>query len=74
MEEFMSGTVKKVLDQIIQVRSNGNQVLVQTTKTKLILKGLNPDQFTPQTEDDPATIGKVLAIANEMGVVIKGIA
>ena len=64
----MSGTVKKVIDQIITIRANGNPTLVQTTKTKLIIKGLNPDRFTLQTEDDPAMVAKAYAAAKEMGI------
>jgi hypothetical protein len=72
MENIMSGTVKKVIDQIIAARANGNPTLVQTTKTKLILKGLNPDRYTHQTEDDSTSIAKVYAIAKEMGIDITG--
>jgi hypothetical protein len=38
------------------------------TKTKLILKGLNPDKFTAATPDDPAIISKVIEVSREMGV------
>jgi len=69
----MSGTVKKVLDQIISARSGGNPTLALTTKTKLIIKGLNPDEFTFQTEDNPATVEKAFIIAKEMGIELKGI-
>jgi hypothetical protein len=72
MENIMSGTVKKVIDQIIATRSNGNPTLVQTTKTKLILKGLNPDRYTPQTEDDQVSVAKAYAIAKEMGIELTG--
>lgn len=69
----MSGKVKKIIDQIITERSKGNTTLVQTTKTKLILKGLNPDRFTLETEDDPTTIAKAIAVAADMGIELKGI-
>jgi len=41
----MAGQIKKMLDQIISKRSNGNALVISTTKTKLVLKGLNPDQL-----------------------------
>jgi hypothetical protein len=66
----MTGTVKKVIDQIIAVRSKGAPTLVQTTKTKLILKGLNPERFTLLTPDDPALVAKAYAAAREMGIEI----
>ena len=69
----MSGTVKKVIDQIIALRAKGNPTLIMTTRTKLTLKGLYPDQFTLQTEDNPETIAKAIAIAKEMGIELHGI-
>jgi hypothetical protein len=66
----MSGTVKKYIDQIIAARSHGEAVLASTTRTKLRLKGVDPDKFTPQTPDDNAMIAKVRAIATEMSVTL----
>jgi len=64
----MPGQIKQMLDSVLQQRSNGNSVVLNTTKTKLILKGLNPDKFTLASPDDSAVISKVRAIAAELGV------
>ena len=64
----MAGKVKRIIDEIISQRSNGNPTFIMTTRTKLILKGINPDKFTAATEDDPAMIQKVMAVARDMGV------
>ncbi|MCE5265689.1 MAG: hypothetical protein LLG97_19445 [Deltaproteobacteria bacterium] len=64
----MAGKVKRIIDEIISQRSGGNPTLAMTTKTKLILKGLNPDKFSFSSEDDPAMIQKALAVARDMGV------
>jgi hypothetical protein len=64
----MAGQVKKMLDLIILKRSNGNPVLETTTKTKLIMKGLNPEKFTISSPDDPAIVAKVKALAGELGI------
>ena len=66
----MAGKVKRIIDEIISQRSNGNPTFILTTKTKLILKGLNPDKFTVLSDDDPATVQKALAVAKEMGVTL----
>ncbi|HOC58865.1 MAG: hypothetical protein KBA28_11370 [Syntrophaceae bacterium] len=66
----MAGQVKKMLDQIILKKSNGNTVIMSTTKTKLILKGLNPDKFTALSEDNADIIKKVREVAAEMGVAV----
>lgn len=64
----MAGQIKKMLDQIIMQKSNGNPTIMAVIKTKLILKGLNPDKFTAQTEDNFELIKKVREAAQEMGV------
>ena len=67
---IMAGQIKKMLDQIISKRSNGNALVISTTKTKLVLKGLNPDQFTANSEDNADIIKKVREVAAEMGVAL----
>ncbi|HUI82349.1 MAG TPA: hypothetical protein VLY24_30710 [Bryobacteraceae bacterium] len=64
----MAGHIKQMIDSIIEQRSKGNATLALTTKTKLVLKGLNPDRFNAGSPDDPAGIAKVQAIAAELGV------
>jgi len=64
----MPGRIKQIIDQIVRQRAGNDAVLVDTTKTKLILKGVNPDRFTVQSPDDPAVIEKLKIIATEMGV------
>ncbi len=64
----MAGKIKKMLDTIIASKSGGNPTLAAATTTKLILKGLNPNKFTGQSDDDPAVVDKVRNIAAEMGI------
>lgn len=66
----MPGQIKHMLDSIIQQRARGNATIALTTRTKLVLKGINPDRYDSHTEDDPATIAKVRAIAAELGVTV----
>jgi hypothetical protein len=65
---IVPGQIKRVIDRILEQRGNGNPTLVMTTKTKLILKGLNPDRFTAESPDDPGTLAKAQAIAADLGV------
>lgn len=60
-----------MITQIIAQRSQGNPTLASTTKTKLILKGLNPDRFNPTSPDDPAVIQKAVTVAAEMGIAFR---
>lgn len=57
-----------MLDEIMRQKSNGHPTILMATKTKLILKGLNPDKFHAASPDDPAMLAKVADAAREMGV------
>jgi hypothetical protein len=64
----MAGQIRSMIDTIIATRSRGNPTVALTTRTKFILKGLNPDRFDHLSPDDPALIAKIRAIGAEMGV------
>jgi len=64
----MAGKIKKLLDAIIEKRSQGNPTLASATRTKLILKGINPADFGPSTPDDPAVLQRVEKLARHVGV------
>lgn len=64
----MPGQIKNAIDTIIQQRARGNPTIASTTKTKFILRGVNPDRYDASSPDDPTILGKVKAIATEMGV------
>jgi len=66
----MAGKIKQTLDKLIQARSKGNQTIVNTTITKLMLKGINYSKYTETSEDDPAMLEKIAVAAKEMGVTI----
>ena len=66
----MPGQIKQMVDAILEQRSRGNPTLLATTRTKLILKGLNPDRFTNASPDDAVVIAKVRAIAAELAVYV----
>ncbi|HTZ18442.1 MAG TPA: hypothetical protein VMB78_08380 [Dissulfurispiraceae bacterium] len=67
----MAGQVKQLIDTIIRERSKGNTTVATTTKTKLILKGINPDAYSSISEDDLKVLARVREIAAELGVVLK---
>ncbi len=64
----MAGEIHRMINTIIQKRSNGNEAIMSTTKTKLIIKGINPNKFNATTQDDPIIIDKLKTIANEFGI------
>jgi hypothetical protein len=64
----MAGKIKRLVDQIVEKKGKGNEVLISLTKAKLIMKGINPDKYGPASPDDPVVLGKLVALANELGV------
>lgn len=66
----MAGQIFKMINSIIDQRSNGNDTIASTTRTKLILKGINPDKFDAGSPDDPAVIEKLKTLAQEMNIAV----
>lgn len=64
----MAGKVKNIIDTIITTRAKGNPVIENTTRAKLIIKGINPSLYTSTSPDDPEIIHKLNVIALEMGI------
>lgn len=67
----MAGQIKMLIDEIITERSKGNSTIAMTTRTKILIKGIDPDSYTASSVDDPAVIEKAQKIAQELGVSLK---
>ncbi len=62
------GKTRQFIDRIIEMRSGGNPILVKDIKTKLMLKGINPDAYSESSLDNPKMLDKLRALAASMGV------
>ncbi len=62
----MAGKIKQMIDTIINQRAKDNPMLAGVVKTKLMLKGIDPNKFTAQSDDDPAILAKLEAVAKEL--------
>lgn len=62
----MAGKIKQMIDVIVAQRAKDNPMLAGVIKTKLMLKGIDPNKFTPQSDDDPAIIAKLEVVAKEL--------
>lgn len=62
----MAGKIKQMIDMIIAQRAKDNPMLAGIVKTKLMLKGIDPNKFTAQTADDPAILAKLEIVAKEL--------
>ncbi len=66
----MSGKIKTMLDQIILEKAKGDPIMEKLTKTKLLVKGIRVENFTPISEDDPVMLQKVKQVAQDFGVTL----
>ena len=62
----MAGKIKQMIDFIISQRAKDNPMLERVIKTKLILKGINPNKYTPMSEDDPTVLAKLERMMQEL--------
>lgn len=59
-----------MIDKIIAVRSKGDPIITSTTKTKLILKGINVKNYDHMSDDDEAVIQRLYEIAKDFGLTL----
>ncbi len=66
------GKARQIMDRIISVRSGGNPLIAKNIKTKLMLKGIDPDAYFDTTPDDAKTLKELSILASKMGVDLDG--
>lgn len=66
----MPGQIKAMIDKIITERAHGNPTLANTTRTKLLLKGIDPEKFGAGSADDPVIVEKLRKLAQELSVAL----
>jgi hypothetical protein len=64
----MPGKIRKAIDCIIEQRARGNGATAGTIRTKLILKGINPEGYDDRSDDDPVVMGRLAEIASQMNI------
>lgn len=64
----MVGEIKRKIDKLLDEVSQGNPVVKSSTRAKLILKGIRPDIYTEESEDDPQVLEKLNKVAHEFNV------
>jgi len=62
----MAGRIKTMIDTLIAQRAQGNAALEGVVKIKLILKGIDPKNYTADSSDDPAIISKLTGLMREI--------
>jgi hypothetical protein len=62
------GKTRKIIDRIIAARSGGNPIIAKNVKTKLMLKGIDPDAYFDDTLDNPRLLETLRLLAAGLGV------
>ena len=50
----MSGEVKRLIQELIRVRSKGKPALEPFVRVHLVLNGIDPDRYTDESPSEPA--------------------
>jgi hypothetical protein len=66
----MAGKIKFMIDKIVQENAKGDKTIESTTKTKLILRGINPNSYSESSIDDPVILDKLEKFAKELNLKI----
>jgi hypothetical protein len=62
----MAGKIKRIIDSVIVQRAGGNPMLEKIIKTKMILKGVDPNIYTLESDDDPVVMEKLEKMLREL--------
>lgn len=65
------GMTRLIIDSIITQRAQGNPDIARNLRAKLILKGINPQEYTYDSVDDPEILAKTTSLARKMGVSVE---
>lgn len=67
-DDRMAGKIRLMMDTIVAEKSKENPIIASSVRTKMILKGVNIEKYTTQSEDDPKIIQVLNTIAKEFGI------
>jgi len=66
----MTGTARAMINKLIIEKAGGDRVLANSIRIKLILKGINVDKITAETEDSDAMLERIREVAEEFCVAL----
>jgi hypothetical protein len=62
----MSGKIRLTIDAIFAERAGKSSLIRDVIETKLILKGINPQRYTLESEDDPVILEKLENVIKDL--------
>ena len=64
------GKAKKLIDELIEKKAQGNAFQVSNVKMKLMFKGIIPDKITDDTPDTDEIISKIYEVAKDFNITL----
>ncbi len=64
------GKTKRLIDELIEKKANGNSFQASNIKMKLMFKGIMPDKITDDTPDIEENISKIYEVAKDFNVTL----
>ena len=55
----MAGKIRQMIDLIMDRKAKGDPRMEDILTAKMMLKGIHPNSFTEQSDDDPAILAKL---------------
>lgn len=62
------GQAKRLIDELIEKKAQGDSFQVSNIKLKLIFKGIIPDKITSETEDTEELLSKIYEVAENFNI------
>jgi len=62
------GKTKRLIDELIEKKANGNSFQVSNIKMKLMFKGIMPDKINEDTPDSEEIILKIYEVAKDFNI------
>ena len=62
------GKAKKMIDELIEKKAQGNSFQINNIKMKLMFKGIIPDDITDNTPDTEELISKIEGVAEQFDI------
>lgn len=55
----MAGNIRRLIDELIQLRTGGNEALEHFVRAHLAIKGIAPEKYDERSPDDPKVIAEL---------------
>jgi hypothetical protein len=64
----MAGKIRQIIDEILNKRAKGNEMLTTIIQSKMLLIGVNPNRYTLQSADDPLIIAELEKLTKQFNI------